>query len=138
MSVHGRGHDWLSVVTTHLTVRGPALATGPDTDHANELGETAPMNVRPLNDRVLVKRLEEEEKTAGGIYIPDSAKEKPTRGKVIAAGTGRANDEGVRKPLDVKAGDQILFGKYAGTEIKIDGEELIIMREDDILAVIEG
>jgi chaperonin GroES len=96
------------------------------------------MNVRPLNDRVLVKRLEEEEKTAGGIYIPDSAKEKPTRGRVIAAGSGRSNDEGVRKPLDVKAGDQILFGKYAGTEIKIDGDELIIMREDDILAVVEG
>ena len=96
------------------------------------------MNVRPLNDRVLVKRLEEETKTAGGLYIPDSAKEKPTRGRVIAAGTGRANDEGVRKPHDVKAGDHILFGKYAGTEIKIDGEELIIMREDDILAVIES
>jgi chaperonin GroES len=96
------------------------------------------MNVRPLNDRVLVKRLEEETKTAGGLYIPDSAKEKPTRGRVIAAGSGRSNDEGVRKPLDVKAGDQILFGKYAGTEIKLDGEELIIMREDDILAVIEG
>jgi chaperonin GroES len=96
------------------------------------------MNVRPLNDRVLVKRLEEETKTAGGLYIPDSAKEKPTRGRVIAAGSGRANDEGVRKPLDVKAGDHILFGKYAGTEIKLDGEELIIMREDDILAVIES
>ncbi|PRQ01048.1 10 kDa chaperonin [Enhygromyxa salina] len=96
------------------------------------------MNVRPLNDRVLVKRLEEEEKTAGGIYIPDSAKEKPTRGKVVAAGSGRADDDGKRKPLDVKAGDEILFGKYAGTEIKIEGEELIIMREDDILAVIEG
>jgi chaperonin GroES len=96
------------------------------------------MNVRPLNDRVLVKRLEEEAKTAGGIYIPDSAKEKPTRGKVIAVGSGRANDEGERKPLDVKAGDEILFGKYAGTEIKIDGEELIIMREDDILAVVES
>ena len=96
------------------------------------------MNVRPLNDRVLVKRLEEEDKTAGGIYIPDSAKEKPTRGKVVAAGSGRADDDGNRKPLDVKAGDEILFGKYAGTEIKIDGEELIIMREDDILAVVEG
>ena len=96
------------------------------------------MNVRPLNDRVLVKRLAEEEKTAGGIYIPDSAKEKPTRGKVIAAGNGRADDDGNRKPLDVKAGDEILFGKYAGTEIKIDGEELIIMREEDILAVVEA
>jgi chaperonin GroES len=96
------------------------------------------MNVRPLNDRVLVKRLAEEEKTAGGLFIPDSAKEKPTRGKIVAVGSGRSNDEGVRKPLDVKAGDTILFGKYAGTEIKLDGEELIIMREDDILAVIEG
>jgi chaperonin GroES len=96
------------------------------------------LKVRPLNDRVLVKRLEEETKTAGGIYIPDSAKEKPTRGKVIAVGNGKSNDEGHRKPLDVKAGDQILFGKYAGTEIKIDGEDLIIMREDDILAVIES
>jgi chaperonin GroES len=96
------------------------------------------MNVRPLNDRVLVKRLEEEDKTAGGLYIPDSAKEKPTRGKVIAVGSGRSNDDGVRKPLDVKAGNTILFGKYAGTEIKIDGEELIIMREDDILAVVES
>ena len=94
------------------------------------------MNVRPLNDRVLVKRLEEETKTAGGLFIPDSAKEKPTRGKVIAVGSGRSNDDGVRKPLDVKAGDHILFGKYAGTEIKVDGDELIIMREDDILAVI--
>jgi chaperonin GroES len=96
------------------------------------------MNVRPLNDRVLVKRLEEETKTAGGLFIPDSAKEKPTRGKIIAAGNGKSNDDGVRKPLDVKAGDLILFGKYTGTEIKIDGEDLIIMREDDILAVIES
>ena len=96
------------------------------------------MNVRPLNDRVLVKRLEEETKTAGGIYIPDSAKEKPNRGKIIAAGNGRADDEGKRRPLDVKAGDEILFGKYAGTEIKIDGEDLMIMKEDDILAVIEA
>ncbi len=96
------------------------------------------MNVRPLNDRVLVKRLEEESMTSGGLYIPDSAKEKPTRGKIIAVGSGRTNDDGVRKPLDVKADDLILFGKYAGTEIKIDGEELIIMREEDILAVIEG
>jgi chaperonin GroES len=96
------------------------------------------MNVRPLNDRVLVKRLEEETKTAGGLFIPDSAKEKPTRGKIIAAGNGKSNDEGVRKALDVKAGDTILFGKYAGTEIKLDGEDLIIMREDDILAVIES
>ncbi|MFV8755187.1 co-chaperone GroES [Nannocystaceae bacterium ST9] len=95
------------------------------------------MNVRPLNDRVLVKRLEEETKTAGGIFIPDSAKEKPTRGRVIAVGNGKLNDDGVRKTLDVKKDDEILFGKYAGTEIKFDGQELIIMREEDILAVIE-
>jgi chaperonin GroES len=95
------------------------------------------MNVRPLNDRVLVKRLEEETKTAGGIFIPDSAKEKPTRGRVIAVGNGKLNDDGVRKSLDVKKDDEILFGKYAGTEIKFDGQELIIMREEDILAVIE-
>ena len=95
------------------------------------------MNVRPLNDRVLVKRLAEEEKTAGGLFIPDSAKEKPTRGKVIAVGSGRSNDDGVRKPLDVKAGDQILFGKYAGTEIKVDGVEHIILREDEVLGIID-
>ena len=89
------------------------------------------MNVRPLNDRVLVKRLAEEEKTAGGLFIPDSAKEKPTRGKVVAVGSGRANDEGTRKPLDVKAGDEILFGKYAGTEIKLDGEELPVWQAID-------
>ncbi len=95
------------------------------------------MNVRPLNDRVIVKRLEEETKTAGGLFIPDSAKEKPTRGLVIAVGNGKMNDDGVRKTLDVKKDNEILFGKYAGTEIKFDGQDLIIMREEDILAVIE-
>ena len=94
------------------------------------------MNVRPLNDRVLVKRLEEETKTAGGLFIPESAKEKPTRGKIIAAGNGKSNDEGTRIPLDVKAGDTILFGKYSGQEIKLDGVEYLIMREDEILGVI--
>ena len=95
------------------------------------------MNVRPLNDRVLVKRLEEEAKTAGGIYIPDSAKEKPTRGKVIAVGKGKVMEDGKVQSLDVKKGNRILFGKYSGTEVKIDGEEYLIMREDDILGVIE-
>jgi chaperonin GroES len=95
------------------------------------------MNVRPLNDRVLVKRLEEETKTAGGLFIPDSAKEKPTRGKVIAVGSGRYDDDGKRKPLDVKAGDEILFGKYAGTELKLEGEEHIVIREEEVLAVLE-
>ena len=97
------------------------------------------MKVRPLHDRVLVKRLEDEtEKTKGGLYIPDSAKEKPQTGKVIAAGKGKVNDEGKVTALDVKVGDKILFGKYSGSEIKVDGEELLIMREDDILAVVEG
>ena len=94
--------------------------------------------IRPLQDRLIVKRVEEEEKTKGGIIIPDSAKEKPIEGKVIAAGNGKVLEDGKVRPLDVKAGDRILFSKYAGTEIKIDGEEHLIMREDDILGVIES
>ncbi len=96
------------------------------------------MKLRPLHDRVIVKRLEEERVSAGGIVIPDSAAEKPSRGKVIAAGPGKVNDEGRVRPLDVKAGDTILFGKWSGTEVKIDGEELLVMKEEDIQAVIEG
>jgi chaperonin GroES len=96
------------------------------------------MKIRPLQDRVLVKRIAEEEKTKGGIIIPDTAKEKPQEGKVIAVGKGKANDEGKLIPLQVKVGDKILFGKYSGSEIKIDGEEHLIMREEDILGVIEG
>jgi len=96
------------------------------------------MKIRPLQDRVIVKRLEEEEKTKGGIIIPDTAKEKPQEGKVIAVGKGKVTEEGKLIPLDVKAGDRILFGKYSGTEVKIEGEEHLIMREDDILGVIEG
>jgi len=95
------------------------------------------MKVRPLNDRVLVLRVEEESKSAAGIIIPDTAKEKPQEGKVVSVGFGRYNDEGERIPMQVKEGDRILFGKYAGTEIKIDGVEHIIMREDDILAIVE-
>ncbi|MBS1237945.1 MAG: groS 1 [Deltaproteobacteria bacterium] len=95
------------------------------------------MKVKPLNDRVLVLRIGEEEKTSGGIIIPDTAKEKPQEGKVIAVGPGKVNEEGKKIALDVKAGDKILFGKYSGTEIKIDGVEHLIMREDDILAIIE-
>jgi chaperonin GroES len=95
------------------------------------------MNVRPLRDRILVKRLEEEEQRVGGIIIPDTAKEKPQQGKVVAAGNGRVNDEGKVIPLDVKAGDTILFGKYAGSEIKLDNEEYLIIREDEVLGVIE-
>jgi len=96
------------------------------------------LDVKPLRDRVLVRRLEESEEKVGGIIIPDTAKEKPQQGKVIAAGNGKAKDDGKRVPLDVQAGDLILFGKYSGQEIKLDGEEFLIMREDEVLAVIEG
>jgi len=96
------------------------------------------MKIRPLQDRVIVKRLEEEEKTKGGIIIPDTAKEKPQEGKVIAVGKGKMTEDGKLIPLDVKAGDKILFGKYSGTEVKIEGEEHLIMREEDILGIIEG
>jgi chaperonin GroES len=96
------------------------------------------MNVRPLHDRIIIQRLEEGEQKVGGIIIPDTAKEKPQQGKVIAAGTGKVNDDHKRIPLDVKKGDRILFGKYAGQEIKLDGEEYIIMREDEVLGVLEG
>jgi chaperonin GroES len=94
--------------------------------------------IRPLQDRIIVKRVQEEEKTKGGIIIPDTAKEKPIEGQVIAVGNGKVSDDGKVRPLDVKAGDRILFSKYAGTEIKLDGEEHLIMREDDILGVIEA
>jgi len=95
------------------------------------------MSLRPLQDRILVKRVEEETKTAGGIFIPETAKEKPQRGEIVAAGNGKKTEDGKVLPLDVKVGDKVLFGKYSGTEIKVDGEEYLIMREDDILAVVE-
>ena len=95
------------------------------------------MKLRPLHDRIVVTRVAEEEKTAGGLYIPDTAKEKPARGKVIAVGEGKRDNDGNRIALDVKKNDEVLFGKYAGTELKLDGQEHIVLREDDILAVIE-
>jgi chaperonin GroES len=95
------------------------------------------MNVRPLHDRIIVQRIEETEQKIGGIIIPDTAKEKPQQGKVIAAGAGKVKDDGKRNALDVKSGDLILFGKYSGQEIKLDGEEYLIMREDEVLAVID-
>jgi chaperonin GroES len=95
------------------------------------------MKVRPLADRVLIKPLEEEEKTVGGIILPDTAKEKPMRGRIVAVGKGKIDDSGKQHPLEVKVEDVVLYGKYAGTEVKIDGEEYLIMRESDILAVIE-
>jgi chaperonin GroES len=95
------------------------------------------MNLRPLQDRIIVKRLEEETMTAGGIFIPETAKEKPQKGEVIAVGNGKKTEDGKILPVDVKKGDKVLFGKYAGTEIKIDGQEYLIMREDDILGIME-
>ena len=95
------------------------------------------MKIRPLHDRVIVKRMEGEEKTKGGIIIPDTAKEKPVEGKVIAVGSGKVLENGKKVPLQLKAGDRILFGKYSGTEVKIDGVEHLIMREDDIIAIVE-
>ena len=95
------------------------------------------MKIRPLHDRILVERLEEKEIKRGGIIIPDTAKEKPQEGKVVAVGTGKVNDDGKKVPLDVKAGDKILFGKYSGSEVKIDDKEFLIMREEDILAILD-
>ena len=96
------------------------------------------MKFRPLHDRVVVKRIEAEEKTAGGIIIPDTAKEKPQEGQVVAAGPGARGEDGKIQPLDVKAGDRVLFGKWSGTEVKIDGEDLLIMKESDLLGIIES
>ncbi len=95
------------------------------------------MKLRPLQDRIIVKRLEEETKTAGGIFIPETAKEKPQKGEIVAVGNGKKTDDGKVIPIDLKVGEKVLFGKYAGTEIKIEGEEYLIMREDDILGVME-
>ena len=96
------------------------------------------MKLRPLHDRVVVKRMEEERTSPGGIVIPDSATEKPIKGEVVAVGNGKITESGEVRPLDLKAGDQILFGKYSGTEVKVEGQELLVMREDDVMAVIEG
>jgi chaperonin GroES len=96
------------------------------------------MKIRPLHDRVIVKRLESETKSAGGIVIPDSAAEKPVQGKIVAVGKGKILEDGQVRPLDVKVGDKILFGKYSGTEVKVDGDDLVVMREEDVMAVIEG
>jgi len=96
------------------------------------------MQFRPLHDRVLVRRIESEDKTAGGIIIPDTAKEKPQEGEIVAVGPGARDEQGKVQPLDVKAGDRVLFGKWSGTEVKVDGEELIIMKESDVMGIIEG
>ena len=96
------------------------------------------MNIRPLHDRAVIRRMEEERKSAGGIVIPDSATEKPIRGEVVAVGKGKLLENGDIRPMDIRIGDKVLFGKYAGTEVKLNGEELLVMREDDIMAVVEA
>ena len=96
------------------------------------------MKLRPLHDRVIIKRLEAETKSAGGIVIPDTATEKPIKGEVVAVGTGKVQEDGKVRPMGVKAGDKVLFGKYSATEVKVDGEELLVMREEDLMAIIEG
>ncbi len=96
------------------------------------------MKLRPLHDRVIIKRLEAETKSAGGIVIPDTATEKPIKGEVVAVGTGKIQEDGKVRPMAVKTGDKVLFGKYSGTEVKVDGEELLVMREEDLMAIIEG
>ena len=96
------------------------------------------MNIRPLHDRAVIRRMEEERKSAGGIVIPDSATEKPIRGEVVAVGKGKLLENGDVRPMDIRIGDKVLFGKYAGTEVKLNGEELLVMREDDIMAVVEA
>jgi chaperonin GroES len=96
------------------------------------------MNIRPLHDRVIIKRMEEERTSPGGIVIPDTAAEKPIRGEVVAVGKGKLMENGDVRPLDVKVGDKVLFGKYSGTEVKVDGQDLLVMREEDVMAVIEG
>jgi chaperonin GroES len=96
------------------------------------------MKIRPLHDRVVIKRLEEERTSPGGIVIPDTAAEKPIRGEVIAVGNGKILENGETRPLDLKVGDRVLFGKYSGTEVKVDGDEVLVMREDDVMAVLEG
>jgi chaperonin GroES len=100
--------------------------------------ERSTMKIRPLHDRVIVKRLEEERTSPGGIVIPDTAAEKPVQGKIVAVGKGKILEDGQVRPLDVKVGDKILFGKYSGTEVKVEGEDLVVMREEDVMAVIEG
>jgi chaperonin GroES len=112
--------------------------TNPFNINGQQLLGAYTMKIRPLHDRVMVKRLEEERTSPGGIVIPDTAAEKPVQGKIVAVGKGKILEDGTVRPLDVKVGDKILFGKYSGTEVKVDGEELVVMREEDVMAVIEG
>jgi chaperonin GroES len=137
---------WGGTLTISVQHKILSLAKSPDKTGASKNPESLPsefvrggilMKVRPLYDRLIVKRSEEEEKTKGGIIIPDTAKEKPIEGKVIAVGKGKINEDGTKIPMEVKKGDRILFAKYAGSEVKIDSEEHLIMKEDDVIAIIE-
>ena len=118
--------------------RRPGVLTGLGPAGIKSNMEVGKMKFRPLQDRVLIRRLDQEEKTAGGIIIPDTAKEKPMEGEVMAVGPGARSEDGTLHPLDVKVGDRVLFGKWSGTEVKVDGEDVVIMKESDILGVIEG
>jgi chaperonin GroES len=129
---------WSGNLTSRVRASATRRCPHPDTLKLNRSGEAAMANIRPLHDRIIVKRLKEEEKTKGGIIIPDTAKEKPIEGEVLAIGNGKSLENGTVRKLDVKVGDRVLFGKYSGTEVKIDGEERLILREDDVLAVLEG
>src|SRR5882762_4007327 len=129
------GHRFGAHMKRPSPLRAPRQHRSTYSRHSLEL---KPMDIRPLHDRLIVRRLEEGEQKVGGIIIPDTAKEKPQQGKVIAAGSGKVKDDGKRVPLDVKAGDLILFGKYTSQEVKLDGQEYLIMREDEVLAVIDG
>ena len=130
--VHQRTLDAVSSINP-VDISHGGLPSGASPTHPG-----SPMNVRPLHDRLIVQRLEEGEQTVGGIIVPDSAKEKPQRGKVFAIGQGKVRDDGSRQPPDVKDGDTILFGKYTGQDIKIDGTEYLILREDEVLAIIDS
>jgi chaperonin GroES len=121
-----------------ISLTPPAAPTGFRQPLSYTFEGVASMKIRPLHDRILVKRLEEERTSAGGIIIPDTATEKPVQGKVVAVGKGKILEDGSVRALDVKVGDKVLFGKYGGTEVKVDGDELLVMREEDVMAVIEG
>jgi chaperonin GroES len=125
-----------AIISSHE--RGVLVRPLPATHNPKDIQESCSMKIRPLHDRVIVKREEEERKSPGGIVIPDTATEKPIFGKVIAVGKGKILENGEVRPLDVKVGDKILFGKYSGTEVKMDGDELVVMREEDVMAVVEG
>jgi chaperonin GroES len=134
---HLRGVLAISACATKISTQGSRVLTAFQNLYFYQPVEGVLMNLRPLHDRVIIKRMEEERLSAGGIVIPDSATEKPVRGEVVAAGNGKILEDGKVRPIAVKKGDKVLFGKYSGTEVKVDNVELVVMREEDIMAVIE-